>query len=82
MNQTLKCVDCKNDFIFTDGEQEFYASKSFKPPRRCKECRQLKKTQSTNDQRIDPAPAPRWTNGSDSEPQGRRSRRNYNRDDE
>ena len=34
---TLKCKDCGNDFVFTAGEQEFYAEKGFQnQPQRCK----------------------------------------------
>ena len=37
---TLKCKDCGNDFVFTAGEQEFYAEKGFQnQPQRCKTCR-------------------------------------------
>ena len=38
---TLKCKDCGQDFVFTAGEQEFYAEKGFQnQPQRCRECRQ------------------------------------------
>ena len=41
---TLKCKDCGNDFVFTAGEQEFYAEKGFQnQPQRCKACRDAKK---------------------------------------
>lgn len=43
-DKTLVCKDCGNEFIFTAGEQEFYAEKGFEnEPLRCKECRQLRK---------------------------------------
>lgn len=39
-NKTLVCKDCKEDFIWTVGEQNFYSSKGLKnKPTRCKECR-------------------------------------------
>lgn len=42
---TLKCKDCGNDFVFTAGEQEFYAEKGFQnQPQRCKECRDKRKS--------------------------------------
>ena len=28
-DKTLKCVECGNEFIFTAGEQEFYAEKEY-----------------------------------------------------
>ena len=43
-DKTLKCKDCGNDFVFTAGEQEFYAQRGFEnKPSRCKECRAAKK---------------------------------------
>jgi len=43
-DETLVCKDCGKDFIFTVGEQEFYAEKGFtNKPARCKECRSAKK---------------------------------------
>lgn len=45
-DKTLVCKDCSNEFVFTAGEQEFYASKGFEnEPTRCKECRDQRKTQ-------------------------------------
>ena len=43
-DKTLVCKDCGNEFVFTAGEQEFYAEKGFEnEPQRCKACRQAKK---------------------------------------
>ena len=39
----LKCVDCNEEFEYTDGEQEFYIQKGFNVPKRCTECRAKKK---------------------------------------
>ena len=45
-DRTLVCKDCGQDFIFTVGEQEFYAEKGFQnEPARCKDCRVNRKTQ-------------------------------------
>jgi CxxC-x17-CxxC domain-containing protein len=39
-DQTLQCRDCGNDFIWTSGEQAFYASKNLQNmPARCPSCR-------------------------------------------
>lgn len=39
-DKTLVCKDCGNEFIFSAGEQEFYAEKGFEnEPVRCRECR-------------------------------------------
>lgn len=43
-NKTLVCKDCGEEFIFTAGEQEFYASRGFQnEPQRCKACRDARK---------------------------------------
>lgn len=43
-DKTLVCKECSKDFIFTEGEQEFFASKGLvNEPLRCKECRDAKK---------------------------------------
>ena len=43
-DKTLKCKECGADFIFTAGEQEFYAEKGFQnEPQRCKACRDARK---------------------------------------
>ncbi|MBP2640601.1 MAG: CxxC-x17-CxxC domain containing protein [Firmicutes bacterium] len=43
-DKTLKCKDCGQDFVFTVGEQEFYAEKGFEnEPARCRECRDARK---------------------------------------
>ena len=48
-DKTLKCRDCGVDFVFTAGEQEFYAQKGFEnEPTRCNDCRRKKKQQRNN----------------------------------
>lgn len=43
-DKTLICKDCGKEFIFSAGEQEFYAEKGFQnEPIRCKECRIARK---------------------------------------
>ena len=32
VDETLVCKDCGKEFIFTAGEQEFYAEKGFQAP--------------------------------------------------
>ena len=45
-DQTLTCVDCGREFIWTAGEQEFFHEKGFTtPPKRCQDCRQAKTAQ-------------------------------------
>ena len=46
-DKTLPCKDCGKEFIFTEGEQEFYKEKGFEnEPQRCGDCRRAKKQQS------------------------------------
>ncbi len=45
-DKTLSCVECRNDFTFPAGEQEFFASKGFtNEPSRCPQCRAARKGQ-------------------------------------
>ena len=46
-DKTLICKECGKEFVFTAGEQEFYASRGFEnEPQRCKACRDLRKNSS------------------------------------
>jgi len=38
-DKKIVCKDCGTEFIFTVGEQEFYAQKGLTEPKRCKDCR-------------------------------------------
>jgi CxxC-x17-CxxC domain-containing protein len=39
-DRILRCVDCATEFIWTAGEQQFFADKNFKnEPKRCKACK-------------------------------------------
>ena len=44
-DKTLVCRDCGNEFVFTAGEQEFFAQRGFQnEPARCKDCRTVRKS--------------------------------------
>jgi len=46
MDKTLKCRDCGAEFVFTEGEQSFYAAHGLlNEPGRCPQCRSLRKAQ-------------------------------------
>ena len=46
-DKTLNCKDCGAEFVFTEGEQAFYAEKGFtNEPTRCKPCRDVRKNES------------------------------------
>jgi len=39
-DKVLKCSECSQEFVFTAGEQMFFADKGFKnEPKRCKDCK-------------------------------------------
>jgi len=43
VDQSITCIDCNNEFIWTIGEQVFFRDKQLQnPPKRCKECKQAK----------------------------------------
>ena len=43
-DKTLVCKECGKEFVFTAGEQEFYAERGFQnEPQRCKACRDARK---------------------------------------
>ncbi len=44
-DQQITCADCGATFTFTGEEQEFFASKGYSFPKRCKSCRQARKAQ-------------------------------------
>ena len=45
-DETLICEDCGSEFVFTAGEQEFYAEKGLtNKPIRCANCKKIKKQQ-------------------------------------
>lgn len=48
MDKNLNCKDCSNEFVFTEGEQEFYTGKGFPDPVRCPDCRKAKKDSKKN----------------------------------
>ncbi|MCI5905735.1 MAG: zinc-ribbon domain containing protein [Oscillospiraceae bacterium] len=56
---TKKCKDCGKEFTINDGEIDFYRSKGFELPNRCKSCRDKRKSQKA-------APAAQSSNGKNS----------------
>lgn len=40
----IKCCDCNDEFLFSAGEQAYFTSKGLAEPKRCKACRQYRKT--------------------------------------
>jgi hypothetical protein len=40
----IKCIECGQEFRYTERDQEFYQERGFVPPKRCKVCRDKKKS--------------------------------------
>jgi hypothetical protein len=40
---TITCADCQAPFVFTAGEQQYFADRNYTPPKRCKACRDYRK---------------------------------------
>lgn len=52
-DKVLKCKDCGEEFVFTAGEQEFFAEKGLQnEPQRCKACRDAKKKARRSGDRV------------------------------
>ena len=52
-DKTLNCKECGNEFVFTAGEQEFYAYKGFEnEPQRCKACRDARKNAARGERKM------------------------------
>jgi CxxC-x17-CxxC domain-containing protein len=48
--KTLRCRDCGQEFVFTVGEQEFYASHGLQnDPSRCPQCRAARRRSRNGD---------------------------------
>ena len=47
-DKKMTCIDCGKEFVFTVGEQEFYKSKSFAFPKRCRQCAKKKRRRFLN----------------------------------
>ena len=55
-DRSLTCQECGQPFVFTAGEQEFFASRGFSEPRRCPSCRAARK----RERRGEPGARPRY----------------------
>ena len=43
MEKYITCSDCREEFVWSEKEQDFYAEQGFTAPKRCKECREIRK---------------------------------------
>ncbi len=52
-DEKLVCEDCGKEFVFTAGEQEFYAEKGLvNKPKRCPECRSARRKNNRRGRRM------------------------------
>ncbi len=54
MDKSIKCKDCGNDFVFSEGEQKYFEKlveegkiTEYSEPKRCPNCRQTRKNKPT-----------------------------------
>lgn len=49
--KTIICLECREDFIFDVGEQEFFQEKGFVEPKRCPNCRRKRREEKEKKER-------------------------------
>lgn len=90
MPLTVNCKGCNKDFVVEDGELAFLQGKfgsDYKPPGRCKPCREEKRAKFGHPQRpqaVSAAPqsvAPARDADENRQPNGKKKRRNRGRDE-
>ena len=54
-DKLITCVDCGAQFAFSARDQAFYQDKGYQPPRRCRDCREKRKSGSNAGQNSAPA---------------------------
>jgi uncharacterized protein with PIN domain len=60
-DKKLVCKDCNEEFLFTEGEQEFYKEKGFEnEPQRCPDCRKARKQNRYNNMNRSKSFGSRW----------------------
>ncbi|MEX0786338.1 MAG: CxxC-x17-CxxC domain-containing protein [Dehalococcoidia bacterium] len=47
-DKTLTCQDCSQSFTFAADDQEFFATKGYTEPKRCPNCRAVRKAERGN----------------------------------
>ena len=48
-DKTLTCADCGQQFTFSAEDQEFYATRGFSEPKRCRSCRATRRSEREGD---------------------------------
>jgi hypothetical protein len=42
-SKIIICATCGDEFVFSPGEQRYYAQKGYTPPRHCASCRKTRR---------------------------------------
>ena len=51
-DKELRCIECGEKFTLTVNDQEWYAFRGFKEPRRCKNCRRLRRAKVVGEEDV------------------------------
>lgn len=54
-DRRLVCLECGEDFIFTEGEQQFFGARHLTEPRRCRACRLARRLEDRGRRSMAPA---------------------------
>ena len=52
-DRILTCRDCGRDFVFAVGEQKYFLTRGLATPKRCPECRQLRRATINTERGMD-----------------------------
>lgn len=53
-DRTIMCIDCDQEFVWSTGEQAFYAERDLSQPKRCPDCRDANRDRKNRER------APSW----------------------
>jgi hypothetical protein len=42
-DQQIVCVECHATFLFTSNERAWFSDQGYRPPKRCRPCRRIKR---------------------------------------
>ena len=59
-DREITCADCGTSFPFTEREQEYYTERNLSQPKRCKACRDARKTSFNGPGRSDGGQKPKF----------------------
>lgn len=48
-DKRIECVECGSTFVLSEGEQKWFEDKGFSTPKRCPDCRAIRREQRKAD---------------------------------